>query len=114
MDIRKPSKVEMIVLTVVIVYLPYGWLLYYTGLDWHVIRIWPLLPGLAISEITKPLHSGHGLLDSLDGALIFTVLLLGLAILGVLRLQARFWTILSGFFVLSCALTFVIYALLRA
>ena len=48
MDIRKPSKVEMIVLTVAIVYLPDGWLLCYTGLDWHVIRIWPLLPGLVI------------------------------------------------------------------
>ena len=111
---RTPLKIGMVCLTVIILYLPYCWLMFYTGWDWQFIRLWPLFPGLAISTATRLILPNLPLIPGPDGALVFTVLLLGCSILGVLRFQGKFWWIFAGLFVLSFALTSVIFVLLKA
>jgi len=111
---RTPSKIRIVCLTLIILYVPYCWLVFYTGWDWQLIRLWPLFRGLAVSTAIHLFLPNSPLLQGPDGALVFTVLLLGLSILGVLRFQEMFWWIFAGLFVLSSALTSVIFALLKA
>ena len=64
---RTPLKIGMVCLTVIILYLPYCWLMFYTGWDWQFIRLWPLFPGLAISTATRLINSSKLAADSRPG-----------------------------------------------
>jgi len=90
------------------VYTPHCWLLLRGEGDWSLIRIWPVLPGLAIGALIPSLPHGP------DFPLLFTVLLLGISLFTVLRLRNVFWPVIAGVFAVSCALSWVVFLLMKA
>jgi hypothetical protein len=100
-------------LTVAAIYLPFSLLFVLAEFwEWDWIKLMPLFPGLAICSLI-PFLSSSGLRGP-DGALIFTVLLLGISIVGVLDLRHAFWPVLTGLFMLSFLFVWTIYAILKA
>jgi hypothetical protein len=95
-------------LTLTAVYAPYCWLWFQGEWNWSSIRIWPFLPGLAISALIPSLPGGP------DFPFLFTCLLLGISLFAVLRVRKVLWPTAGGLFALSCASSWVIYLLMKA
>ena len=110
------SKRWMVCLTLLALYAPYSWL-FFVGeqWNWHVVRIWPFLPGVAISVLMKPVVSSHAWIpEGATHALFVTALLLGISLFLLLRLRRAFYPAVAGLFVLSCGLSLIVYALIKA
>src|SRR5262245_27856930 len=116
MSAERISKRWMICLTLLALYAPYSWL-FFVGeqWNWHVFRIWAFLPGVAISVLLKPVVSAHDWIpDGATHALFVTALLLGVSIFVLLRFRRAFYPAVAGLFVLSCGLSLIVYALMKA
>ena len=110
------SKRWMVCLTLLALYAPYS-RLFFVGeqWNWHVVRIWPFLPGVAISVLMKPVVSSHAWIpEGATHALFITALLLGISLFLLLRLRRAFYPAVAGLFVLSCGLSLIVYALIKA
>ena len=115
-NVMKTSRIQfvetmpkrwVVFLTLAAIYAPYCWL--WAKAEWvSWIQIWPLLPGLAISALIRSLPSGP------DFPLLFTALLLGISLLTVLKARKLFWPAIAGLFALSCALSWIVYLLMKA
>jgi hypothetical protein len=66
------------------------------------------MPGLAIGALIPSLPHGP------DFPLLFTGLLLGISFFTVLRARKVFWPVIGGMFALSCALSWVVFVLMKA
>jgi hypothetical protein len=105
------SKIWKVSFTLMAIYLPFSLLLVLAERwEWDWIRLFPLFPGLAIGSLVPFLSGMRGP----DGALIFTVVLLGLSIFGILRVRRLFWPVLTSLFMLSFLFVWAIYAMLKA
>jgi hypothetical protein len=105
------SKIWKVSFTLIAIYVPFSLLFVLAERwEWDWIRLVPLFPGLAIYSLIQFPSGLHGP----DGALIFTILLLGLSIFGILRMRGAFWPLLAGLFTLSFLFVWTIYAMLKA
>lgn len=75
--------------------------------------LWPLFPGISISELLQA-YTASAWLKGFTGPFLFTALFLGLSISSALRFKRSLWPILAVVFLISFALVRVILALLRA
>ena len=62
-----------IVLAPLALYIPYCWLWFFVDGDWAWVKLWPLLPGLAICALIPSVPRGP------DFPLLVTLLLLGIS-----------------------------------
>lgn len=109
-------RFQVVGLTLAAVYVPYLLLFLAeatTGNVKAVLGVWPVFPGLALSQLVPP----YGFLNQfrgLGGTLLFTLLFVTLSLVIVSRFRRSIWLPLSGVVLASSGLVYVMLLLLRA
>jgi len=119
----KLSRRSIILVALLIVYGPYCWLLL-MDYPWNsyrllLLKMWLLLPGVVSYFIMLKFVPEAWLLHRTDASLyifatLFTVIILTVVIVSLLRIRRGFWLLAVGIFVLSCVFGFLAYSLMRA
>ena len=113
MILGRISTPRVVGLTLLVVYLPYIWL-FLLEWNWPLMRIWPFLPGVAIGALIPPSFPHSSLPQGPDAGFLLTAMLLGISIFGMLRLKRAFWPMMAALLLLSCALSCIVYAVIKA